>query len=110
MRALNHKKICATKWTQKLPDCHLDIENSGHLAITAVPIPKVTVASSALTGEGSFLLSLFLVCVVLACQITLFSLAVLHAIESIFLALVSLFRSTDIVPRNFLCHFFAFFG
>jgi len=72
----------------KVRACRLDIENSGHLSIVAaVPIPEVTVASSsALTGEGSFLLSLFLVCVVLACQLTLLSLTVSHAIESIFFA------------------------
>ena len=84
----------------KVRACRLDIEKSGHLSIVAaVPIPEVIVASSsASTGQGSFLLSLFLVCVVLACQLTLVSLAVSHAIESIFF----LFRSTD-VPRNFWC-------
>ena len=72
----------------KVRACRLDIENSGHLSIVAaVPIPEVIVASSSSsTGQGSFLLSLFLVCVVLACQLTLLSLAVSHAIPFIFLA------------------------
>ena len=72
----------------KVRACRLDIEKSGHLSIVAaVPIPEVIVASSSSsTGQGSFLLSLFLVCVVLACQLTLLSLAVSHAIPFIFLA------------------------